>query len=87
MNVKIGYPDKWRDYSLLKIDRGSYVSNAMRAANFEANRELKKIGKPVDRSEWGMTPPTVNAYYNPNDERDRFPGGHFATAVLRSESR
>src|ERR1051325_12019854 len=65
MNVKIGYPDKWRDYSLLQIDRGSYVSNAMRAANFEANRDLKKIGKPVDRSEWGMTPPTVNAYYNP----------------------
>ncbi len=75
MNVKIGYPDKWRDYSLLNIDRDSYVSNAMRAANFEVNRELKKIGKPVDRSEWGMTPPTVNAYYNPMMNEIVFPAG------------
>src|SRR5438309_5046679 len=75
MNVKIGYPDKWRDYSTLKIDRGSYVSNSMRAANFEAQRELKKIGKPVDRSEWGMTPPTVNAYYNPQMNDMNFPAG------------
>src|SRR5436305_780385 len=75
MNVKIGYPDKWRDYSLLKIDRSSYASNAMRAANFEVNRELKKIGKPVDRSEWGMTPPTVNAYYNPMMNEIVFPAG------------
>jgi predicted metalloendopeptidase len=75
MNVKIGYPDKWRDYSLLKIDRDSYVSNAMRAANFEVNRELKKIGKPVDRTEWGMTPPTVNAYYNPMMNEIVFPAG------------
>jgi putative endopeptidase len=75
MNVKIGYPDKWRDYSLLKIDRDSYVSNAMRAANFEVNRDLKKIGKPVDRSEWGMTPPTVNAYYNPMMNEIVFPAG------------
>jgi putative endopeptidase len=75
MNVKIGYPDKWRDYSLLKIDRGPYVSNAMRAANFEVNRELKKIGKPVDRTEWGMTPPTVNAYYNSHMNEIVFPAG------------
>jgi len=75
MNVKIGYPDKWRDYSLLKIDRGPYVSNAMRAANFEANRELKKIGKPVDRTEWGMAPPTVNAYYNAHMNEIVFPAG------------
>jgi predicted metalloendopeptidase len=75
MNVKIGYPDKWRDYSLLEIDRGSYVSNAMRAANYEVNRELKKIGKPVDRSEWEMTPPTVNAYYNPMMNEIVFPAG------------
>jgi putative endopeptidase len=75
MNVKIGYPDKWRDYSLLKIDRGPYISNAMRAANFEANRELKKIGKPVDRTEWGMTPPTVNAYYNSHMNEIVFPAG------------
>src|SRR5947208_8019917 len=75
MNVKIGYPDKWRDYSLLKIDRGPYVLNTMRAANFEVNRELKKIGKPVDRTEWGMTPPTVNAYYNSNMNEIVFPAG------------
>src|SRR5207249_9998447 len=75
MNVKIGYPDKWRDYSTLKIDRGPYVSNSMRAANFEVNRELKKIGKPVERTEWGMTPPTVNAYYNPMMNEIVFPAG------------
>ena len=73
--VKIGYPDKWRDYSNLKIERGAYVLNAMRAAMFETDRELKKIGKPVDRSEWGMTPPTVNAYYNPNMNEIVFPAG------------
>jgi predicted metalloendopeptidase len=75
MNVKIGYPDKWRDYSLLTIDRGPYVSNAMRAANFEVNRDLRKIGKPVDRTEWEMTPPTVNAYYNSHMNEIVFPAG------------
>src|SRR4029078_6342994 len=64
--VKIGYPDKWRDYSSLKIDRSSYAQNVMRADMFEIDRLLKKIGKPVDRAEWGMSPPTVNAYYSPN---------------------
>jgi predicted metalloendopeptidase len=73
--VKIGYPDKWRDYSTLKIDKGPYVLNAARAAMFEVERQLKKIGKPVDRSEWGMTPPTVNAYYNPNMNEIVFPAG------------
>lgn len=73
--VKIGYPDKWRDYSTLKIDRGPYVLNNARAATFESERELRKIGKPVDRSEWGMTPPTVNAYYNPNMNEIVFPAG------------
>ena len=73
--VKIGYPDKWRDYSLLKIDRGPYVSNVMRGDTFEVDRQLKKIGKPVDRSEWGMTPPTVNAYYNPTMNEIVFPAG------------
>jgi predicted metalloendopeptidase len=73
--VKIGYPDKWRDYSLLKIDRGPYVLNAARADMFEVDRELKKIGKPVDRTEWGMTPPTVNAYYNPKLNEIVFPAG------------
>ncbi len=73
--VKIGYPDKWRDYSTLKVDRGPFVMNAMRASIFETDRELKKIGKPVDRSEWGMTPPTVNAYYNPKMNEIVFPAG------------
>ena len=73
--VKIGYPEKWRDYSTLKVDRGPYVLNAMRGAMFETDRQLKKIGKPVDRSEWGMTPPTVNAYYNPNLNEIVFPAG------------
>lgn len=73
--VKIGYPDKWRDYSLLKIDRGSYALNVMRGDLFETNRQLKKIGKPVDRSEWGLSPPTVNAYYNPNLNEIVFPAG------------
>jgi predicted metalloendopeptidase len=75
LTVKIGYPDKWRDYSLLRIDRGPFVLNAMRAANFESKRDLKKIGKPVDRTEWGMTPPTVNAYYNPPNNEIVFPAG------------
>ena len=73
--VKIGYPDKWRDYSLLKVDRGPYALNVARGDMFETDRQLKKIGKPVDRSEWGMTPPTVNAYYNPNMNEIVFPAG------------
>ena len=73
--VKIGYPDKWRDYSLLKVDKGPFVLNALRAENFEVNRDLRKIGKPVDRTEWGMTPPTVNAYYNPTMNEIVFPAG------------
>jgi predicted metalloendopeptidase len=72
---KIGYPDKWRDYSALKIDRGAYVENVFRAHRFEFNRDLAKIGKPVDRDEWGMTPPTVNAYYNPQLNEIVFPAG------------
>ena len=72
---KIGYPDKWRDYSALEIDRGPYVQNAFRAAKFEFNRDLNKVGKPVDRAEWGMTPPTVNAYYNPQLNEIVFPAG------------
>jgi len=73
--VKIGYPEKWRDYSSLRIDRGPFVLNELRSENFEAKRELNKIGKPVDRTEWGMTPPTVNAYYNPKMNEIVFPAG------------
>ena len=75
MQVKIGYPDKWLDYSLLSIDRGPYVLNDIRASQFETTRDLHKIGKPVDPTEWGMTPPTVNAYYNPNRNEIVFPAG------------
>ncbi|MFZ1594181.1 MAG: M13 family metallopeptidase [Chitinophagales bacterium] len=71
--VKIGYPDKWRDYSNLEIDRGAYVLNVIRAAEFEANRNYAKIGQPVDKNEWGMTPQTVNAYYNPSNNEIVFP--------------
>ncbi|MEN3368690.1 MAG: putative endopeptidase [Verrucomicrobiota bacterium] len=73
--VKIGYPDKWRDYSALKIDRNSYAQNVLRGDMFEVDRQFKKIGKPVDRTEWGMSPPTVNAYYNPNMNEIVFPAG------------
>jgi putative endopeptidase len=72
---KIGYPDVWRDYSKLQIDRGSYVMNVLRANEFEHRRQLAKIGKPVDRTEWGMTPQTVNAYYNPSRNEIVFPAG------------
>ena len=63
--VKIGYPDKWRDYSSLKVIKNDYFGNQQRATAFEYNRQINKLGKAVDRAEWGMTPQTVNAYYNP----------------------
>src|SRR5713226_5775485 len=73
--VKIGYPDKWRDYSALKVDAAGYVQNLERAAEFEFQRRLNKIGKPVDRTEWGMTPPTVNAYNSSSMNEIVFPAG------------
>ena len=72
---KIGYPDKWRDYSALSIDRVSYVNNRFRVGQFNERRDLAKIGNPVDRMEWGMSPPTVNAYYNPQINEIVFPAG------------
>ena len=72
---KIGYPDKWRDYSSLQVDRGSYINNRFHASAFGKRRELNKIGKPVDKTEWGMSPPTVNAYYNPQINEIVFPAG------------
>jgi putative endopeptidase len=72
---KIGYPDKWRDYSTLKVVRGDALGNGLRAVQFEAHRELDKIGKPVDRGEFGMSPPTVNAYYNASMNDINFPAG------------
>lgn len=73
--VKIGYPDKWRDYSTLKVNRDSFADNMLRAGQFEVHRGLAKIGRPVDKTEWGMTPPTVNAYYNPLMAEIVFPAG------------
>jgi putative endopeptidase len=73
--VKIGYPDAWRDYSTLTIDRGPAVLNGIRAAEFEFKRNIAKLGKPVNRVEWGMTPPTVNAYYNSRMNEIVFPAG------------
>ncbi|HET6345390.1 MAG TPA: M13 family metallopeptidase, partial [Myxococcota bacterium] len=75
MRDKIGYPDRWRDYSALEVRRGDFAGNVERAAAFEMRRELAKIGQPVDRGEWGMTPPTVNAYYNPFMNDMNFPAG------------
>jgi endothelin-converting enzyme/putative endopeptidase len=72
---KIGYPDKWRDYSTLQIVRGDALGNQMRAQEFDHARDLAKIGKPVDKGEWQMTPPTVNAYYDPQMNNVNFPAG------------
>ena len=72
---KIGYPEHWRDYSSVKIVRGDALGNAYRSSEFEFRRQLAKIAKPVDRGEWGMTPPTVNAYYDPQLNTVNFPAG------------
>jgi endothelin-converting enzyme/putative endopeptidase len=72
---KIGYPDKWRDYSSLTVKPDDYFGNVLRAYQFEQYREWHKLGKPVDLNEWGMTPPTVNAYFNPQMNDINFPAG------------
>ena len=72
---KIGYPDRWRDYSALRVVRGDAYGNSQRANTFEYRRQMGKIGKPVDKTEWLMTPPTVNAYYNPLENNINFPAG------------
>ncbi len=73
--VKMGYPDRWRDYSGLEIDRGPYLANVVRADRFEMRRILRKLGRPVDREEWRMSPPTVNAYYASSYNEIVFPAG------------
>ncbi|MEO7725011.1 MAG: M13 family metallopeptidase, partial [Chthoniobacterales bacterium] len=85
-SVKIGYPDQWRDYSMLKIDRGPYVFNVLRSDQFEVAREMKKIGKPVDRDEWELSPPTVNAYYHPNLNEIVFPAGILQPPFFNSDA-
>jgi predicted metalloendopeptidase len=72
---KIGYPDKWVDYSKLEVSRDSYLANVLRSGEFEQTRDFNKINKPVDRAEWGMSPPTVNAGYNPLNNDITFPAG------------
>lgn len=72
---KIGYPDKWIDYSKLNVSRDSYLANVLRSSEFDQMRDFNKINKPVDRKEWGMTPPTVNAGYNPLNNDISFPAG------------
>ena len=79
----IGYPDTWRDYSTVVIKPDDYAGNTVRAEAFDVQREYKKIDKPTDRKDWGMTPPTVNAYYRASMNDINFPGRHFAAAVLR----
>ncbi|WP_410209559.1 M13 family metallopeptidase [Aquirhabdus sp.] len=71
--VKVGYPDKWRDYSSLEIKKDDLIGNEIRSALFASQYEINKLGKPVDRAEWGMTPQTVNAYYNPSLNEIVFP--------------
>jgi putative endopeptidase len=75
ITVKIGYPDKWKDYSTLEIVPDNYMVNVLNANKFEFKRNIEKIGKPVDKTEWGMTPQTVNAYYNPTNNEIVFPAG------------
>ena len=75
MEERIGYPSKWWDYSKLIVDRGPYVLNVVRANQFLINRDLAKIGKPIDRTEWGMTPQTINAYYDPSMNNLNMPAG------------
>jgi putative endopeptidase len=75
MEAKVGYPNQWRDYSLVKIGRDSYLGNVHEATGFEFRRLLAKVGKPVDRAEWRMTPPTINAYYDTQLNTINFPAG------------
>ncbi|MDP4292057.1 MAG: M13 family metallopeptidase, partial [Bacteroidota bacterium] len=75
INVKVGYPDKWIDYTTLAVSKDSYFANVAKANHFAFKRNLEKIGKPIDRTEWEMTPQTVNAYYNPNMNEIVFPAG------------
>jgi len=72
---KIGYPDKWKDYSMVTINRGTYFENIISCTSAAEARQLAKIGKAVDKTEWGMTPPTINAYYNPTVNEIVFPAG------------
>jgi len=84
--TKIGYPDRWRDYTALKVGRASYTDNLRGAARFERRRTLSKLGRPVDRSEWAMTPPTVNAYHYPVFSEIVFPAGILQPPLFNPEA-
>lgn len=82
---KVGYPDKWKDFSALKIDRGPFVLNVQRGNIWWHNYMMNKLGKPVDRDEWDMTPQTYNAYYNPSNNEIVLPAGIFAVPGMKDE--
>ncbi len=82
---KVGYPDKWKDFGSLKIDRGSYLDNMVNANIFWRDYSLHKLNKPVDRTEWDMTPQTYNAYYNPSNNEIVLPAGIFAVPGVKDE--
>jgi len=86
INNKVGYPDRWRDYSTMSIGKESLLANVAEAARFETQRDLNKIGKPVDRNEFGMTPPTVNAYYNPSMNEMVFPAGIMQPPFFKTDA-
>ena len=83
---KIGYPDKWRDYGTVKVVRGDFLGDTQRARAFEIKRNLNKIGKPLDKKEWGMTPPTVNAEYDPQHNDINFPAGVLQPPLFSAKS-
>jgi len=86
MRNKIGYPERWRDYGSIRVVRGDFFTAVEAAQTFESRRQLAKIGHPVDRDEWGMTPPTVNAYYDPSMNDMNFPAGVLQPPLLDPRS-
>ncbi|HZR09459.1 MAG TPA: M13 family metallopeptidase [Myxococcales bacterium] len=86
INNKIGYPEKWRDYSKMNVGKDSLLANFAEAARFETRRDLDKIGKPVDRNEWQMSPPTVNAYYDPSMNEMVFPAGIMQSPFFKTDA-
>ncbi|WP_236705173.1 M13-type metalloendopeptidase [Hymenobacter sp. AT01-02] len=86
LRVKIGYPDKWKDYSALNITRESYLKNVLAARQWSYQQNVKKFGGPIDRNEWGMTPPTINAYYNPPMNEIVFPAGYLQPPFFDPEA-
>ncbi len=86
INVKVGYPDKWRDYSKYDVTPESYFQNVRKASIYESDREINKLGKPIDREEWFMTPQTVNAYYSPEYNEIVFPAGILQSPFFNNDA-